>query len=307
MSKKATTVEEQIDLLKSRGMIISNEEKAKEHLLDIGYYRLGFYWYYFQKDRQRQLYHEGTDIADAIDLYYLDVDLRNLLSKYIYRIEVHFRTQVVYYVSNKYSEKPIWFSDIDVVNDFDVRIYENLKDNNTNIMRHHYKYPQDVYAPAWKTLEFHTFGQILHVFDSLRDLEIKNKIANVYGLKSRVYKKKAEDLSILVHEVKAYECLYEYLAAILNIRNICSHSGVLFDYRQRKGIRKIPDSRFRPHEANQTNLNTSICLILFMLSKVSQNRANDLKKELLDVFRRAINKNEKLKNIIVDNIGFELN
>lgn len=306
MSKKATTVEEQIELLKSRGMTISNEEKAKEHLLDIGYYRLGFYWYYFQKDRQRQLYYKGTDINDAIDLYYLDVDLRNLLSRYIYRIEVHFRTQVVYYVSNKYRDKPVWFSDAEIVSYFNKKICKNLKENNNNIIRHHYKYPKDTYAPAWKTLEFYTFGQILHVFNSLKDVEVKNKIANVYGLKSRVYKEKLEDLSILEHEVKAYECLHEYLVAILNIRNICSHSGVLFDYRQQKGIKKIPDHRFRPREANQTNLNTSIYLILFMLSKVSCNRAKDLKDELLEVFKRAIDKNEKLKNIIIKYIGFEL-
>lgn len=41
--KKATTIEEQIVLLKQRGMQIPDEEKAREILLDIGYYRLGFY------------------------------------------------------------------------------------------------------------------------------------------------------------------------------------------------------------------------------------------------------------------------
>lgn len=60
MSKKATTVEEQIELLKSRGMTISNEEKAIEQLLDIGYYRLGFYWYYFQKSRYNQEFIDNT-------------------------------------------------------------------------------------------------------------------------------------------------------------------------------------------------------------------------------------------------------
>ena len=47
--KRATTIEEQIILLKDRGMTIEDEEKAKEILLDIGYYRLGFYWFPFEK------------------------------------------------------------------------------------------------------------------------------------------------------------------------------------------------------------------------------------------------------------------
>lgn len=48
IEKFATTIEEQIELLRSRGMTFVNEEKVKENLLDIGYYRLGFYWFPFE-------------------------------------------------------------------------------------------------------------------------------------------------------------------------------------------------------------------------------------------------------------------
>ena len=48
IEKFATTIEEQIELLRSRGMTFGNEEKVKENLLDIGYYRLGFYWFPFE-------------------------------------------------------------------------------------------------------------------------------------------------------------------------------------------------------------------------------------------------------------------
>ena len=44
MGKIATNVDEQINLLEQRGMMLGESEKVKEHLLDIGYYRLGFYW-----------------------------------------------------------------------------------------------------------------------------------------------------------------------------------------------------------------------------------------------------------------------
>ena len=48
MGNKATTIEEQIALLKERGMVIDlDNKKVKEILLDIGYYRLGFYWFPF--------------------------------------------------------------------------------------------------------------------------------------------------------------------------------------------------------------------------------------------------------------------
>ena len=41
--KKAYTIDQQIARLKSNGMTFDDEEKAKEILLDVGYYRLGFY------------------------------------------------------------------------------------------------------------------------------------------------------------------------------------------------------------------------------------------------------------------------
>ena len=51
MGNKATTVEQQITQLKKRGMLMDlGEDKAKEILLDIGYYRFGFYGNPFEKD-----------------------------------------------------------------------------------------------------------------------------------------------------------------------------------------------------------------------------------------------------------------
>ncbi len=49
MVKTATTIEQQINLLESRGLNISDKEKAKEILEDVGYYRLGFYLFPFEK------------------------------------------------------------------------------------------------------------------------------------------------------------------------------------------------------------------------------------------------------------------
>ncbi len=47
MADKALTVEQQIKLLQQRNVEIENVAKAQEVLLDIGYYRLGFYFFPF--------------------------------------------------------------------------------------------------------------------------------------------------------------------------------------------------------------------------------------------------------------------
>ncbi len=100
MANIATTIEEQIDMLKRRGLYIENEEKAKEILSDIGYYRLGFYWYRFEIDAderdRKHMFKEGATFKDAVELYNFDNELRCLLIKSITRIEVNFRTQLTY-------------------------------------------------------------------------------------------------------------------------------------------------------------------------------------------------------------------
>ena len=49
-TKQAKSLDEQITILRSRNVMIKDEEKAKEYLSDIGYYRLGFYSFPFDND-----------------------------------------------------------------------------------------------------------------------------------------------------------------------------------------------------------------------------------------------------------------
>lgn len=289
MGHKATTIDEQIDLLKQRGLSIKDDDKAKEYLLDIGYYRLGFYWFYFQNSQDHN-FNQNIDIEDIIKLYYLDIDLKNILSKYLYRIEVHFRTQVVYYVSNKYKDSPTWFIDKKIIKENTITsfklIYDTLKQKNKTILNHHNKYINDKFAPAWKTFEFLTFGQVFKFYQSIQDENLKNEIANIYGLR---------DFSLLEN----------YLKSIVNIRNICSHSGILFDYNQPIGIKRIPNKKYRFKNRNQANLNASIRLILYILSKVSQNRADELEAKVKDIINKS-KVNNVLNNIIETKIGFDI-
>ena len=86
--KTAKTVDEQINILQSRGIIISNSDKAKEILQDIGYYRLGFYFFPFEEshpkiENRTHKITSGTTFEDAVALYYFDYDLRKIELKWL--------------------------------------------------------------------------------------------------------------------------------------------------------------------------------------------------------------------------------
>lgn len=157
MAKKATTIKEQIELLKSRGLAISDERKAEEILMDIGFYRLGFYAFPFEitfpcLDNRTHEYKKGATFDDVVDLYYFDYDLRKILTNYLNRIEVNLRTYITYTVSNHYQNSPTWFVDTNVMKaayiaDFENKVYKTIRENPI-IKHHHKKYINDRFAPA---------------------------------------------------------------------------------------------------------------------------------------------------------------
>jgi len=291
MGDIATTIDQQIERLSERGIIFENDneiEKAKETLLDIGYYRLGFYWYYFQNNKTHK-FNKNIKLDDVVKLYYFDFDLKMLLLRYIYRIEVHFRTQLVYFASNHYSENNTWYIDPKIVDsrifkEFN-NIYYILKTKNNTLIKHHNKHTGN-YAPAWKVFEFLTFGQCFKFYTNLKNEELKKTISSSYSIR----------------DVKL---LNNYFSSLISIRNICSHNGILFDYNQSYGIKRIPNLKYRIKTDNTTNVNASIRLILFILSKVSKNRANDLENELKKLFSEA-EKNELVGGIIKEKIMLDI-
>lgn len=129
MGRKAITLDEQIALLRSRNMTIGDEDKAKEILFDVGYFRMGFYWFPFettypQKHHRTHNFIDDADFDNAVRLYYFDFNLRNILLKALSRIEIAFRTKVVYIVSNLYKNSPTWFVDTNIVSSTQARSFE---------------------------------------------------------------------------------------------------------------------------------------------------------------------------------------
>lgn len=279
MGNIATNLQQQIEKLVSRGMNFDLEEnKVKEHLLDIGYYRLGFYWHPFSDENHH--FNDGTKFLDIVTLYYLDVDLRNILMRYLNRIEINFRTKLIYYVSNKYKSIPAWFVAPEVISQNFIDSIENFYNedfirNNKIIKKHHSKYPNDSFAPAWKTLEFFSFGTILKIYKNLIDEDIKERISNLYGIK----------------KVKKF---ISFMETIVLVRNTCAHSAVLFDFNTPKGILSIPEVSFG---RDNHSLSACIKVIDYILAKVSPSRSQEMLNSILEILKNKIG-NQSIKNII---------
>ncbi len=294
MGRKAITLIEQIELLEERGMIITDKAKAEEVLLDIGYYRMGFYWFPFEigypnKNNRSHRFVEGTNFDDAVKLYYFDFNLRNILLKYLSRIEINFRTYLTYEVSNYYRDSPFWFVDPMVVSEkqiatFDTNVYTTNFRRNPAIARHHKIHREDTYAPAWKTIEFMTLGNVISLYGSLIEDELKQKIANHFGINS-----------IAVFE--------NYIKQILNVRNVCAHGNILYDFAPINSICKGP--AMMKNVGRSQNLSGVIKIILYMIRQVSIHRYDDLRNELLQLIKKY-SVSSVVQRIIEDSSGLSM-
>ena len=84
---------------------------------------------------------------------------------------------------------------------------------------------------------------------------MKNEISKLYGL----------------NNLKTF---INFIHTIKFIRNICAHSGVIYDINFPKGIYKIPRTRFNNN--NNQSLDAGIKTISFILKNISEERCNDI-------------------------------
>ncbi len=243
-------------------MVITDKAKAEEVLADIGYYRLGFYWFPFEnkypnKHNRDHIFSSGTTFEDALSLYYFDHDLRGILTIYLHRIEIHLRTTLIYIVSNYYKSNPTWFADRRIVAADFLRmlpgLYSDIRKNDA-IKHHHHKYRNDIYAPAWKTLEYMTFGSILYLIESLKHVDLQQEIA----------------LSMGISNLKVFHSQMQTLRVI---RNVCAHGHNLFDL---KLAQSIKPGKIKGMEKGQRNsLAGGLMVIASILSSISSNRQHE--------------------------------
>lgn len=294
-TKQAKSLDEQIAILRSRNVVINDEEKAKEYLADIGYYRLGFYSFPFEQtypklDSSRS--HDvkpGTTIEEIVALYYYDFDLRAILNRYLSRIEVSVRTSIIYQLSLKYAADQYWFVNPSVVSAkfkgaFDKEVYSHLK-NKPTIKWHHSKY-KGKYAPAWKTMEFMTMGNLETLYDNLILDKDKKLVSNTYG-------------------EPATSTFKSYLSTIRAVRNACAHGNVMYGLNLEAGIKTGVASRSFAPGTNQ-NFNGALKVIDYMIKKISVNRANDMWGELFNATERLYAKVPSVRPMIEASTGIIL-
>lgn len=227
MNKEFKTIEEQIEILKKRNLII-NEEKAKEIFRDNNYYYLinGYKDLFIDENIEEEKYKDGTSLEEIFALYKFDSELRSTFLKYILMIERRMDTYIAYEFSKQYGENNYLIEsnfNYNKINNSkikgliaDINININTQIRNGNKMLSHY-IRQYGYIPLWVLIRIITFGQISKFYDLMKQQD-QNKVAKKFGVREKELKTHIHNLAI--------------------IRNICAHDEKLYDIRLKNTIMK---------------------------------------------------------------------
>lgn len=180
----------QIDLLRTRGLIINDEIFAITKLQHISYFRLSAYFLPFQSTKDT--FNHGTTFEQIINLYHFDKELRLLAFGAIEKIEIFLRAAIAYNLS-KHSgtfgftqEENFCPREGDFAWLQDDIIKETSRSKETFI-----KHFRDNYAetdlPIWMVVEIISFGTLSKLYAMLCPT-VEKEILDGIGLHSFVFK-----------------------------------------------------------------------------------------------------------------------
>lgn len=300
-SKIFKNLDEQIEILKSKGLIINNIDKTKEILFRENYFFINGYRHLFMVSKKENRFVDGATFEELYAMFSFDRKIRNVFFSFILIIENNMKSIISYQLSKKYGYKekdylnPQNFTQdsmktrqvYDILNKMRRQIRINGREHAATL---HY-IDNYGYVPMWILVKVLSFGIISELFSVLKN-EDRLGIAGIYKIDA--------------------ETLSTYLGLVSNYRNICAHEEVLYDHRTQ---RAIPDCKYHQilniemdDDGYKYGKNDLYAIIIIMKQMLTEDEFRDLMNQIsyeADILDGRIHSVQS--NIILNNCGFPNN
>ena len=300
--KEHKTFNQQLTILRNRGVVVPTNGKPKRFLEQENYYNVinGYKDLFLVKGSNNQpvepeIYQEGTHFNELKALFLFDRELRILLLKYLLIFENSIKTTVAYEFSKKYPRKNAYLDIANFVDNDPKKVLQQIsiltktihdKVDRSGAIKHYIEEHGEV--PLWVLVNFLTMGNIANFYNILTD-STKNIIAKFYTDKYRAQNK---DNTFRLSSADLSACL-----KVANlVRNICAHDERLYNVNLRNvrisqianhfGIRRYDNKRF-------------IVLILFLKIVLDKKDFQRLYKALRNLFNQYA---DEFKTVVFEDI-----
>lgn len=206
------TIDEQVENLKSLGLIINDEEYAKKILNDISYFRLVKAYSLGFKSKNEK-YNDGVTFEQIVELYLFNANFRQITFAEIEKIEVNVRCRIANYFAETYGvlgyKEAENFADEEYhktfIEDIKEEVGRNSKAPFVRNFRDNYEGGE---LPIYALVEVFSFGTLSKFYKNMKNVD-KKVVAKSFGI--------------------GYTYLESWLESISYVRNICAHYGRLYN------------------------------------------------------------------------------
>lgn len=276
-SKPPLSLTDQIASLKSKGLVIHNDQVAFDALSRVSFYRLRAYTYPFQDNSiPEHPFVKKVSIEEIMALYNFDRALRVLIFDALERIEIALRTQIIYQLSvahgSHWQTDPNLFKDTAKFSNHLNKLQEEIDRSDETFIKHYKaKYTSPIQPPAWMTLEVASMGVLSKFYQNLKNSTEKFAVAHSFG-------------------IKKVDILENWMFCFSALRNICAHHARLWNRRMTAHIKLSYNTTFPFFASNDISriynnkLYAVLCAAQYMLDRIEP--GNDFRVRLKNLTSR---------------------
>lgn len=229
--KNFHTLDQQIQVLLDRGLIINDIDRAKDYLLTNNYYNIiNGYSIYF-KENNNENYIHGTTFDEITHLYFFENELKRTLFNALLVAEKHLKSIFAYRFAELHKNKKYSYLDVNCYNNEKIleviptinrlsRLINDNKKYENNAIYHYVEKYDDV--PIWVIVDFIDFGTLKRLIE-LSSPSVKGNI-------TKDVKKFLKDNIPNVNQKFKSKTMISFIKNIHEIRNVCAHNNRLLDF-----------------------------------------------------------------------------
>lgn len=226
------TIDEQLDILRSRGLTINDETKAKDFLLRNNYYRISGYSLTLRKN---DTFSKSATFQNIIDIYNFDHELRHILLQYLEVIEVQMKSVYVYEFTKVHGPTGYLDEAFFTNKAKHKEIIDKAEQQKTQRLPHeaylkHFVKDLHQDVPLWAYVDLLTISDISFLY-SISEQPIKDAVARAFGLTMN----------------KGAAILGSYMHSMTIIRNLCAHGSRIYNrlFEQKPSLNKMEKALLR--------------------------------------------------------------
>ena len=212
------SLDDQVRLLRDRGLVIDDPAECRRFLMRVGYYHLSGYARFFQVDPAYgdNRFKAGVRFSDIAELQILDTRLRNLSLSALADVELALRTGFAYRFAELHRTPGALWDPASFApparssSPVHEKVLEDLdKAKQPFISRHRVAWGQYLDLPPWIAVEALQFGILSKAVEQCANPDIRKALADDFGV--------------------AHQGFSSQIRAFVTLRNACAHSNRLWN------------------------------------------------------------------------------